>query len=797
MISIVILLTLALIIALSVSLNEGFDTPSAAELVNDRGNTLAATTPPMANPAVPIGITTAAADAVRDLYAAAFGSAIQPRIDDENSFLGMVKYCKDKGSGTAPFNDPTFAANCGVCLSSGSLILPDAKGNATSFDKGPMGVLVYQADKDKAVTNQQNNGDIFPHVIPSLMAGFCKGASTGKDAKPVLAINATDFDEFTKRMNCQKTMTFDGDCGQCVNPDQTYTYFPKATGGRSTLSIALWGTGAVVFSLGGVTQHPAGASPDASGNYAPDILSSSKPIMYEMGTVAEGTRVEFKVTPLKGLSTVYLQGAMIGTKSNKKPYILSIDDFIERDNASNALPKHGEVNYFQEIGKTLKRIVPQYNVPSMNLVGAIPVTLTQADELATFDCGTSPLTLSQATAEMMINDPCKRPPGQGPGNYSDECLKKAVTDAGCSASGTWYKDPVSVAGSMTIGSFTSWLQGKKAIAETDIAAAKGCLGNDLRTPCDDYLTGDGASAVPSPACMRFVYTNASQKSRLGSAYTGVGQTYSSRDGTTIQFCQPDGNLNPDKTDGLSRLTAVARGNAPAGSSARGKKGLEAIKMYLSEVFARATNANLNVNKSDNDPQGGRRDSWADCMGMPIADPKLGSVQTQANGTVQDPKSQCNSALPGAFNPRSNTRIGTVQMTGNYTLAFNITPTALTGGWANIIRFHLNSVGLGDCCGFGQRSPSIWFIPNTLGLHVRIGDATDGNWGINTDPIPLGQKSTFRLVCQGRSVTLTINSRTYTATQPSYRAYGTATVWGSDPWYTPAQAAVTGLCYTVS
>jgi hypothetical protein len=79
--------------------------------------------------------------------------------------------------------------------------------------------------------------------------------------------------------------------------------------------------------------------------------------------------------------------------------------------------------------------------------------------------------------------------------------------------------------------------------------------------------------------------------------------------------------------------------------------------------------------------------------------------------------------------------------------------------------------------------------------VRIGDATDGNWGINTDPIPIGQKSTFRLVCQGRSVTLTINSRTYTATQPSYRGYGTATVWGSDPWYTPAQAAVTELCYT--
>jgi hypothetical protein len=791
----VLLLIVALILALSWSLKEGFDDPpSAADLVTDRGNTLAANTPSMANPAVPIGITTAAADAVRDLYTAAFGDSIQPRIDDQNSFLGMVKYCKDNGSGSNPFSDSTFADNCGVCTSSGAIILADAKGTATTFDKGPMGVLVYKADKEKAITNQQNNGDIFPHVIPSLKAAFCNGASTGKDAQPVLAINAADFDKFTKRMNCQLHKEFSPDCGQCVNP-QTFTYFPKATGGRSTLSIALWGAGAVIFYLGGVPQHPTGASPDASGVYAPDVLNDTKATMYELGTVAEGTSVEFKVMPLKGSTSFYLYGALVGVKSNKKPYILSIDDFIERDNASNTLPSHGSSNYFQDIKKWLKRIVPKYNATSMDLVGAIPVTLVQADELATYDCGTSPLTLSQATADMMIDDPCRRPVGQGPGNYSDECLKQTITGAGCSASGTWYKDPGAVAGNMSIGAFTTWIQGKKTIAETDVDAAKGCLGNDLKTPCDDYLTGDGATAIPSSACMKFIYTNASQTSRLGPAYTGVGQTFSSLNGKTIQFCQVDGNLNPEKTDGLARLTEVARGNAPAGSVALGKRGLEAVKSYLSEVYAKATNINLNVNKFDNDPQGGRRDSWADGFGMPIADPKLGSVQTQANGTVQDPKSQCNPALPGAFNPRSNTRLGTVQMTGNYTLAFTIKPTATSGAWTNIIRFHLNSVQLGDCCGLGQRSPSIWFIPNTLGLHVRIGDATDGNWGINTEPILMGQLNTFRLVCDGRSVSLTINSRTYTATQPSYRAYGTATVWGSDPWFTPAQAAITGLCYT--
>jgi hypothetical protein len=160
-------------------------------------------------------------------------------------------------------------------------------------------------------------------------------------------------------------------------------------------------------------------------------------------------------------------------------------------------------------------------------------------------------------------------------------------------------------------------------------------------------------------------------------------------------------------------------------------------------------------------------------------------------------SSSTSAIPSSYTPVQNSIIGQTLMTSNYSLSFTVTPSALVGQWANIIRFQQAPGGFGDCCGFGQRSPAIWFFPGSLALHVRIGDQTDGNWGINTDPIPMGQASTVSLVCAGRSVSLTVNGRVYSETQPTQRYAGQMTVYGSDPWYPAASAKVSNLVFTTS
>lgn len=151
-----------------------------------------------------------------------------------------------------------------------------------------------------------------------------------------------------------------------------------------------------------------------------------------------------------------------------------------------------------------------------------------------------------------------------------------------------------------------------------------------------------------------------------------------------------------------------------------------------------------------------------------------------------------SSLPVNYIPIQGKSFGTVNVTGDYTLAFTVKPTGLQGNWSSILHFSNGQ----DCCGFGNRCPGIWFWPGSTQLHIRIGDANDGNWGIDTNPIPMNQLTTVLLKCQGPDVLLTLNGVNYAYKQPSKRFTGSVTVYGSDPWYPPANAQITNLCYTI-
>jgi hypothetical protein len=136
------------------------------------------------------------------------------------------------------------------------------------------------------------------------------------------------------------------------------------------------------------------------------------------------------------------------------------------------------------------------------------------------------------------------------------------------------------------------------------------------------------------------------------------------------------------------------------------------------------------------------------------------------------------------------------MTQDYKLEFDITPSAIvtdtsSGGWGSIIHFSSNESDWGM---LGSRSPAIWFVPNGLGLHVRIGDSTDHNWGFDNQPgCAIGVKTRVSLECKGSDVTLKVGTRTFTAKQPTYRYSGRVTVYASDPWYPAAKAAVENVC----
>lgn len=757
---------------------EGFAGLTQEDAVYDRANPLAVGTTPQRNPAAPIGLSDASASSLRRLMDAAMGGDVSPRIDTADSYLGLAKFCKETAAatgGSSPFSNPAFAENCGVCMSSGTLVLQDASGKPTKFD-GATGVLVYKADKDAAIANQETYNYSFPHVIPSLNAATCMGASTGTDAKPVLAIRESDYSGFKKRAFCLANPNHTGnECGKCMSPElNTYV---ASSGTTHPFTLHLWGIGLATVLVRGSAIPADGAKP------GPVSLSMTKGQHFSLGTVAEGSSIEIAVT---GSATDALQvyGLLMSKNSVNKDYKLAIDRFIELDYVSSNPPRRGTPSYFTEVQRTLIPLKASQSSLSMRLVGTLPITMVDSSQLAAYDCPTSPILTLPASADILLDGPCNKPKGQGPGKYSKECLQDIFTNAGCSVEGTWYNNLVPIMGSMKMGEILSVLKQIVPQAKTNVYYAKACLGKDISTPCDAYVD---RNTIPSKECLIYTYKNQSEGGLLGRSYKGIATNYTSLENRKIQFCQPEGRLNPEMPDGESRLRDVAS------NGYKGMKGLAAVRAYLTDIFTKAT-SNLDPRKMDS--EGGRADSWADCFGIRIADPPLGSVKLLSNNKVIPDFVDSCVPFPKTFVPRRNQFLGTTTMTGDYTISFTITPRQIIPDWGNIIRFQSAPGNKGDCCAFGLRSPAIWFILGQLGFHVRIGDATDGNWGINTNPIPLGQPSTFSLVCKGPLVTVTVNSQTYSARQPTRRYSGPMVLYGGDPWYNPAQATVTDFCYTI-
>lgn len=152
------------------------------------------------------------------------------------------------------------------------------------------------------------------------------------------------------------------------------------------------------------------------------------------------------------------------------------------------------------------------------------------------------------------------------------------------------------------------------------------------------------------------------------------------------------------------------------------------------------------------------------------------------------------SLPTSFTPRPNTLLGSAQNNGDYILTMNILPTtANPNAWSEIVHFTVSGA---NCCTPGDRMPGIWFIPNTTRLHIRIGDANDGNWGMDTVGFcNINQVNTFRLECRGSNVSVTLNNQVERLVQPSRRPTGLAKVYGCTNFYPPALASISNFKFT--
>jgi len=605
---------------------EGFEL-TLEENIENRMNPLAAQTNPLKNPAIPIGIPEARGRELQNMFQTALNVGIiqadgegsfketpptnetSVRVDDENSFLGMVKMCREKGAAANPFADPAFARDCGMCISSGSLI------TGQTFT-APTGVLVYKKDKEQAISEQKTNGYTFPRAIPSLKSAQCVGASKSDSALPVLAVTKEEYEAYRKRSACKMGHAFKEECGLCVSTKE-YSWVPKS-GGTQPMTLLVWGVGVVSVLLGGKVVKDF------------TDVSMSSPLKISLGKVPEGTTIEIQAkmkTEMQGwakqlgiaIDGPYVYGAITSPMANGGIYKLPIERFLEKDTVSGSSIRKTDIKYFSDIKISCAKILPQPNKDSMNLQGSIPVTLVESDQLAAYDCPSSPFVKSEENAQMLVNDPCLRK-GQGPGNYSAECLRQTILEAfenpsSCTADGEWYKSLSLDFGTKDRAQIRTMVQNQRKNMTTDPSSRRGCTGEDISTPCDSGLTNQ---------CLVYLYKNHSENNaRIGRAYPSAptSHTCSSAD-TKIQFCRKEGTLNPDKRDNPSGYLAAEAKLFEVARGYKGQKEIEAVKLYLSDVF---TNAIGNTDL--------KNDNWKKCFGIDIAPKPPANIAKNARNDV--------------------------------------------------------------------------------------------------------------------------------------------------------------------
>jgi hypothetical protein len=96
-----------------------------------------------------------------------------------------------------------------------------------------------------------------------------------------------------------------------------------------------------------------------------------------------------------------------------------------------------------------------------------------------------------------------------------------------------------------------------------------------------------------------------------------------------------------------------------------------------------------------------------------------------------------------------------------------------------------------CAGSGDRIPGIWFHANTRRFYLRDGDTANGNNGCDPEEqLPADVPTAVRLEIRANSVELFFNDVSKCQSDRAERTtHQAAHVWASDPWHTPANAAI--------
>ena len=603
----IILIILTLILRYSTQYKEGFfDFPDkthntyvqeSEKKFNPLTNTIN-----LMNPALPVSSDSANAFKIAlgglDTEPTSDSYNLKPKTDfvipqEASDTFQQAKICESAPASCSAFDDPIFAANCGMSF--------DKKGIGMSGKPHIGGLFVSQEDRKKqtdaanaVLTTGEAPYDPYKVYKPTL----------GKAKPGTFALTKEQCQIVKEKVDCASKQTFSSpNCTQCytsqrfarVGPETSrlpsimyfvgngtiylgpnnagsgYTYTPEDTAKINA------GTPEKAYcnSIGGrAFQGQSGMIPQCGSNWCCQNvpfsligvkLDPNTPVSMSVAANSEGVTFNLAVETTDG-SMPYVAGFIQG-QTPRGVFKLDLMNLIDKDYVSNKRPKiNGSVtiNGFKSFV-----IIPSTN-NKVTIHGMIPFSFLSMYDGDALSCDNGPIITQAASATFLESDPCFGKANK-PGNYKLECLQTRWIELGGTQQGTGYPvnqssanalqidangNPLDIdtivnnlAPKMTSASTGQDQSGKNLSLSDWNTVSMWATGVPVNTPCD----GPNSQAGPlSQECLTYLYTNQGVNSHIGPTYTLLSTQNASMKGqnTANTYCQPGTSLDPATPAGL-------------------------------------------------------------------------------------------------------------------------------------------------------------------------------------------------------------------------------------------------------
>ncbi len=512
---------------------------------------------------------------IRDAPLATTQMTVQSQLSDT---VRRTQICEAvKTDDATAFNNPEFAANCGICHMPGK----DSNGNGHVG-----GMYITAAARQTQEFAAGENAVKYGRVSYAPTLGVCPPGMFSVTKEQAVAKK--------ERIECQKKKSFDvRNCGQCFATQEWDRVTESTEKLEPTLFLVGTNTGNVIVesSMSGKTIY--------------NGPISSTPVSIPLDKSLRGDLQQYMIR-YNGTTNSIIGGYVQGT-TLQGAFTMDIVQLIQVDTETGTKPRLSQTMTVNNL--RISGIRPGINKTESNLRLIIPFVWISTDEDVAATCP-SPYVLNETAMNYLESDSCFKK-GSGPGNYSLDCLQDKFLSAGCLAAGTAYPGnfttAAALAGNKRIGDIADDLYelsiqsatgrtstGRILSLEEWSAASKKCTGRSIDSPCDRLVDGKMTSE-----CAQYLYENRGATGRIGATYTGPAaqQSLRTEDEKMAQFCTADGAANPSKQWSASTMENYS---------------VNRLKAYYNTIHSHANDNTL--------PDSERREAINQCYGAQLVKP---------------------------------------------------------------------------------------------------------------------------------------------------------------------------------